>query len=378
VKVIHFVPYFPPERLGGVGEYGRRLHRALLEAGHESLVVTRGHGSEPGVERIARTALGWFLRSALWTRRCQSFDVVHTHAGEALPLLLALSLRRRRARILTTFHVSYAGIAASLRPYTLEGERFGDGAASLWQRTGLAWAHRLFDRAAVTIADAVALITRACATEVLGEARARDADVIYHGLPPAADPAPEDLAARVELLYVGRGGHRKRVHALPLVLAHVRSQLPLARLRIVGFSWSEEPALRRAFEARGLLAAVDCDGPVPSDALARHYRAADVLVVPSAYEGLPLVVVEAMQCGLPVVATAVSGHPEAVEHGASGYLVPLDDPRSMASRCAELLRDPELRRAMGARGEAIVRERFGMQRHLAEYLALYQRLCDAP
>jgi len=59
VRVLHVVPYFPPERPGGVGEYAARLHRALREAGHESTVVTRGTATrpEPDVLRAARTRL---------------------------------------------------------------------------------------------------------------------------------------------------------------------------------------------------------------------------------------------------------------------------------------------------------------------------------
>jgi glycosyltransferase involved in cell wall biosynthesis len=373
VRVIHFAPYFPPERLGGVGEYAARLHRALLDAGHESLVVTRGERSEPGVRRIARTAAGWFLGSALWARRARAYDVVHVHAGEALPLLLALAPLRRRPRLLATFHVSYAGVAASLRPYALEGRRFGGGARAFVARTLVARAHRVVDRLAVALVDAVVPITRACALEVLGPERAAHADVILHGLPPL--PADSEVLPPVELLYVGRPGHRKRVRALPFVLAHVREALPEARLRIVGFGWDEEPGLRRDFEALGLLAGVECAGAVASQRLAAHYRAAQLLVVPSAYEGLPLVLVEAMQCGLPVVATRVSGHAEAVEEGETGFLVPLDDPAALAARCAELLRDPGRRADMGRRARQRAEERFSMQRHLGAYLDLYARLC---
>jgi len=116
--VLHVVPYYPPFRLGGVGEYAARLHRALLAAGHESVVLTRGAAGErgegspgtddgqpqaappqpldAGVECVAATRFGWFLRSALQSSRAAGFDVVHVHAGEALPLLLALAVRRRR------------------------------------------------------------------------------------------------------------------------------------------------------------------------------------------------------------------------------------------------------------------------------------------
>jgi len=383
VRVLHVVPYFPPERPGGVGEYAARLHRALREAGHESTVVTRGTATrpEPDVVRVARSAPGWLLRVALQLPRAAACDVVHVHAGEALPLILLLRLARalrlvRRPRIVSTFHVHYAGVAASLAPYRLGGERFDGGARALFERTLLAAAHRAVDRAALALVDAPVFITRACAREHLGPQRGAEATVIQHGVPDPA-PAAADAPGRAELLFVGSPGHRKRAQSLPFVLARVQTEVPSARLRILGFDWGQAPGLREAFAAHAVDDAVECAGFVPAAELSAWYRAADVLVVPSAYEGLPLVVVEALHCGLPVVATRVAGHPEAVEEGVNGYLVPLDDPVVFATRCVEILLDPALREELARGARRVARERFGQERHVAAYLALYERLRGA-
>ena len=80
---MHFVPYYPPERLGGVGEFAAALHEGLLRRGCESTVVTSGRGSSDSVQRIARTRLGWFLGTLRWTRRAAACDVVHCQSGEA-------------------------------------------------------------------------------------------------------------------------------------------------------------------------------------------------------------------------------------------------------------------------------------------------------
>ena len=370
MRIIHFVPFYPPEPVGGVGEYAARLHRALLDAGHESLVVTRGRRSEPTVRRIARSRLGWLLGSVLWARRAAGYDVVHTHQGEALPLMLLVAARRRRARLLTTFHVSYAGVSASLRPYRLEGRGFRGGP---WlYRTLVCWAHRAVDAVAARLADARVAITEWTAGELKATGAPESARVIRHGFAPLA--LPVDAKPPVELLYVGLGGVRKRVNALAFVLERVRRALPDARLRIAGFELAQEPELRALLDELGLLDCVECVGPVASAALPAHYASAGVLVVPSAYEGLALVILEGMQCGLPPVATRVGGHAEAIEHGLNGFLVELDRPEQIAERCVEILRDPELRGRLGAAARRTVEERFGMQRHLREYLALYESL----
>jgi glycosyltransferase involved in cell wall biosynthesis len=370
VRVIHFVSYFPPERLGGVGEFVARLHATLRAAGHESSVVTSGIGSEPDVQRIARTLPGWFAAVAGQAARAAACDVVHCQSGEALPLLLALAFRRRRPRLVVTFHVGYRGMSGALAPYLLEGRRFRASPGERLRQGLAAWAHRAVDAVAARLADGISAVSAASALDALGFAGSGRAQVIHPGVLPAPPPEPGRVP-RVALLYAGVAGHRKRVTALPYVLARVRRDLPDARLRILGFRLEQEPALSALFTELGQQDAVEALGPLRSSELPAHYASADVLLLPSAYEGLPLVVLEAMQCGLPVVATRVGGLPEAIEDGRDGFLVDLDEPAQMAERCLRLLRSPELRARIGAAARAKVAERFDATRLLEAYLALY-------
>jgi len=87
-------------------------------------------------------------------------------------------------------------------------------------------------------------------------------------------------------------------------------------------------------------------------------RGAAALVVPSTYEGMPLVVLEAMESGIPVVASRVSGIPEVVEEGRTGWLVPPEDPRALAAALTEVLGSPEEARRRGREGRRRVDERF--------------------
>jgi len=381
VRVIHFVPYYPPERLGGVGEFAAALHEGLLRRGCDSLVVTSGRRSEDAVQRIARTRLGWFLGTLCWARRAAACDVVHCQSGEALPVVIALRLMpRRRARILATFHVSNAGIHAAEAAYRFEGlegpgaRRFGPTLAARLPGTLLSWLHRLVDAWMVHLADALNAVSRATAVDLLGPERGTAARVIYNGVA-AAPPHESDAAvAPAALFYAGLASHRKRVHALPFILREVRCAIPKARLRIAGFELDEAPGLRALFEDLDLLAHVECLGRKTSAELPAYYRAAGVLVVPSAYEGLPYVILEAMQNGTPVVATRVSGHPELIEDGRNGFLVDVDRPAALAARCVEILRDPELARRLAEAGRQTVAQRFGLERQVDEYLDYYATL----
>jgi glycosyltransferase involved in cell wall biosynthesis len=99
---------------------------------------------------------------------------------------------------------------------------------------------------------------------------------------------------------------------------------------------------------------------------------ARMFVLPSRSEGIPLTTLEAMACGLPVVATRVGGLPEVVDHGVTGLLVPPGDPAALAEAVARLWNDPARRERMGSAGAQRALELFDIRRMVAQYQALYR------
>ncbi|KQY79725.1 glycosyltransferase [Pelomonas sp. Root1444] len=91
------------------------------------------------------------------------------------------------------------------------------------------------------------------------------------------------------------------------------------------------------------------------------YNELDVVVSSSHSEAMPLALMEAMACGLPLVATRVGGVPDLIEHGETGWLAGPGDFNDLAGRCAALVADEALRRRMGARGRARAVEHFDLQ-----------------
>ena len=105
----------------------------------------------------------------------------------------------------------------------------------------------------------------------------------------------------------------------------------------------------------------------------RFLPCCDLLVLSSWTEGLPVIVLEALAAGVPVVATAVGGTPEVVHDGITGYVVPPGKPTALASRIAELLRDDALRQRMGQAGQKRVAEQFTFTAQSDAYRRLFQQ-----
>lgn len=116
--------------------------------------------------------------------------------------------------------------------------------------------------------------------------------------------------------------------------------------------------------------------PYQSDprTVARYYQAADVYVHASRADTFPNAVVEALACGTPVVATAVGGIPEQVEHGRTGFLVPRNDSQALAHQVTKLLCENELRQSISRQAAEAAHRQFDLQRQVNAYLAWYHEL----
>jgi len=170
------------------------------------------------------------------------------------------------------------------------------------------------------------------------------------------------------LVVIGRLEPQKGHSVMLQALAVLRPQFPRVRLVCVG-----EGALRESLKMQAaalqLVDAVYFVGyqrDVPD-----WLRLADVVVLPSLFEGLPLVTIEALAARRPLVATAVDGTPEVVVDGHTGLTVPPADPQALADAIACLLRDPALASSLADRGHAWVSQHFSQERQIRQTEQLY-------
>lgn len=200
--------------------------------------------------------------------------------------------------------------------------------------------------------------------------------VIYNGVDTKVFAEASVLCRReeqgnVNLLHIGRFAPQKNHRLLIQAFSFALRKYPNLRLQLVG-----DGELRTMIE--NLAVELGIDGKVEflglrSD-IPELLAQADIFVLSSDWEGMPLSVLEAMASGKPVIATAVGGVPELVENGITGVLVPPSDPDALANAVVNLAKDPEKRASLGAMAQKVAMERFDISRTTHEYEELYRKL----
>ena len=166
--------------------------------------------------------------------------------------------------------------------------------------------------------------------------------------------------------------HRQKAHEVlleALARPEIRPLKVLAYLAGDGPLLDEQQALAKRLGVEDKVVFAGFRRDVPA-----LMRGADVFLLCSRQESLPLSVREGMTAGLPTVATRVGGVPETVEDGESGLLVPKEDPEALAKAMARLAADADRRQAMGRRAAEIVHEKFNYDRWIERTVALYERV----
>jgi glycogen(starch) synthase len=331
--------------IGGMQTHTAALTRAVDRLGVAQTVLTTRPPGSAAYERIGshsavvRVGLPvpvcrqlYAVAAARWLSRSDgTFDVVHAHQGEDIGVLLLARAASRRLAVplVITVHTSVR--------HTLS--------AGNLRSTALHVAGGSMERRAINRADAVITLTERTAALMVADGLAVDrVSVVPSGYEPrlfadvAPDPEVAALAGR-RVLYVGRLHPQKDVGTLVRAAAQLRTRH--ARVVIVG-DGPERPMLERTVRDLGLYDAVTLLGAVPHWRVPAVLAAGDVLAMPSRYEELGSVLIEAMRAGLPVVASRTGGIPDLVSDGETGLLVPPGDPASMALALDRILGDPPL------------------------------------
>jgi glycosyltransferase involved in cell wall biosynthesis len=350
---------------GGAERMLLQLAGELRDRGHTVVPVgpARGCGWLAGEFRalgfqpetfLLRRPLDWgCVRGLVGMLRKRRVDVVHSHEFT-----------------MAVYGAAAAGRVGVPHVITMHG---GRGYQARWRRRlALRWAA---GRSRVTVA-----VSRSTAWEMEAALGMRPGSVVIipNGIRfQPGDPAPVRTELRLEagqqlILAVGNLYEVKGHMVLLQALAELHSAgLPERWHLAIAGRGSEEGALRAFIRSAGLDGRVTLLGY--REDIPNLLAAADLWVMPSLSEGLPLALVEAMFARKPIVASGVGGIPEVVTSGEQALLVPPSDPGALARASRRLLSDRPFALTLGAAAEQLARERFGVDRMADAYETLYRR-----
>jgi glycosyltransferase involved in cell wall biosynthesis len=181
--------------------------------------------------------------------------------------------------------------------------------------------------------------------------------IVHCGVDPAAYGTAPRGAFGKRVIFVGRLDPVKGAPLLIEAMAQVLRAHPDATLTLIGDGPARALAEAKAAEL-GIAAAVTFAGFQSQGRVAAMLETADMLVLPSFAEGVPVVLMEAMASRIPVIASRVAGVQELVEDGVAGFTVPPGDVATLADRMARLMDAPEMAARMGEAGRLVVEREF--------------------
>ena len=226
----------------------------------------------------------------------------------------------------------------------------------------------------VAQASFVRCISHYCKSQIMRISppeRWSDLHIVRCGVDPSRyEPRPDPGNTVPNLLCVGRLVPAKGQHLLIEACALLKEKGVEFELTIVG-DGPDRTSLERLVSRLGLDGLVTFTGALGQDKVHDEYDKADIFVLGSFAEGVPVVLMEAMAKAIPVVSTRITGIPELVEHGRSGLLATPGNVGELSMLLGRLIADSELRRRLGAAGRETVADRYNQQVNNSEMANLF-------
>lgn len=176
------------------------------------------------------------------------------------------------------------------------------------------------------------------------------------------------------ILYAGRLEYRKGVHVLIRSIPLVLKRFPQAKFIFIGSDCGMGQYLQAKVNESGIQNAVEFIEQVQRDSMVSYYQQCAFCVVPSLWENHPYVILEAMACGKPVIASDAGGIPEIIKDGINGLLVSPGSVADLADRIVRLLNDRDMRDRLGDSSRRYIEEQYASVKVVQKTLDIYKEL----
>ena len=389
MNILILTDYYPPEKLGGVGEIAKNLKHAYESRGHRTTVLTTGEKNEndrtQGVIRSTkRLILGVFRNNIIALRMIirAEVDVINLHQSATTLFLLCKPFFRHFPFVINSFQVSYFTEFQEIRTVTLEGRTFRPRFKEYLEKFLFAPVHIALDFIGYGLSDIVTIVSNSGRNEfsnTYGKVWRKAVQVIPNGVNPLKFKFDETeaypnlqgkISGKVVLTYVGVFRVRKRVFNLLYALREVLKQNKQIVLLLVGGGRGYETQIRALAQELGVEEHVVFVGKVPNEDIPRLLKLTDVFCLLSAYEGMPVAILEAMSMGKPVLSSDVSGMKDLIQNGKNGILTPVDDIQAIIQALKSLVSNNENRRKLGEQARKDIVEKYSWNVIAQKYVDL--------
>lgn len=373
MKILILNSEYPPVG-GGAANASAHIARLLAQRGNEVLLITSQYGDLPAEQTCDGVQVLRGPTRRKHADRSTAFEQVLFILGASFRSLQRM--RRFRPDVTFAFFGLPSGAVAWLLkvllgiPYVVSlrgGDVPGFRPYDFWlyHKIAVPWLHPIWRDASAVVANSRGLYDLA---------KAFDSSVDITIVPNGVDaeefqPIDRDWSSP-RLLSVGRVVYQKGYDVALRALSGLKD-LPW-EWNIVG-DGPHLPTLRRMSQEYGLADRVHLLGWSSVDQVKKQYASANLFVHPSRHEGMPNAMLEAMACGLPVIATHIAGNEELVLEGETGTLVPVEDPDALREALRLLILEPERRRGMALAGRRRVERMFGWMPVAEQYEAILEK-----
>jgi glycosyltransferase involved in cell wall biosynthesis len=385
IKVAILTDYIPPHKMGGLGVLAYNLHQYYKDniKDIETTLITTGElkSNKNDIINLSKSInIGYFINSIRRLPKIlNDFDVIHIHQSLNSPLVLF----NKRKKVLVTFHTSKKTEYRHIPAFGKQEPFIYRSKGELMQKYCKMPYNILVDSLLAKKADAITAVSQQTKDEVYEDylpKKNKEIKVVHNGID-TEKFNPKAVAGKIKerykladcklILYAGTFKARKRFFSLLSCFKDILKGNKDVRLLVAG---PKNRLSRKISHDLNLDNYIIFLEDTSYENIAQVYASADMVVIPSSYEGLPLVALEAMSMAKPIIATSAGGTKEVIKDGENGLLVAIDNIEQLKNKILLLLSDSKVREALAKNARKTVQDSYDLKHCALKYADIYQKL----